>query len=70
MQKGNNELFSGLNTVTTISFYLVSSVVAGILLGRWIDGYFGSQPLVTMIGIVLGMISGMWAIYKKVLGGK
>ncbi|MBP2627182.1 MAG: hypothetical protein H6Q68_1893 [Firmicutes bacterium] len=70
MQKDNKELFDGFNTAATISLYMISSVVAGILLGRLADGYFGSQPWATIIGIVLGMIAGMWAIYKKVVGEK
>lgn len=70
MQKGNKELLNGINTAVTIGFYMMSSVVVGILLGRWVDGYFGSGPWVTISGIVLGMITGMWAIYKKVMEGK
>lgn len=70
MQKGSNDFFNGLNTAATISLYMVSSAVAGILLGRLVDGYFGSQPWATIVGIVLGMVAGMWATYKKVAGGK
>lgn len=70
MQKDRNEFFQGLGTAASIGWYLLSSVVAGIALGRWADGYFDSQPWATIIGIVLGMIAGMWAIYKKVVGGK
>jgi len=70
MQKRSKEFFSGLSTAATISWYLVSSAIAGILLGRLVDGYFGSQPWATIAGIVLGMIAGMYAIYKKVVGGK
>ena len=70
MQKDNKELFEGFNTAATISLYMASSVVAGILLGKLADGYFGSQPWATIAGIVLGMIAGMYTIYKKVIGGK
>ena len=70
MQKDNKELFDGFNTAATISLYMASSVVAGILLGKLADGYFGSQPWATIAGIVLGMIAGMYTIYKKVIGGK
>ena len=70
MHKNNKELFDGFNTAATISLYMISSVVAGIALGRVVDGYCGSQPWATIAGIVLGMITGMWAIYKKVVGGK
>jgi len=70
MQKDSKELFAGLSTAASIGWYMLSSVVVGIAIGRWIDGYFGSQPWATIVGIVLGMVAGMWAIYKKVVGGK
>ena len=70
MQKNNKELFDGFNTAATISLYMASSVVAGILLGKLADGYFGSQPWATIAGIIFGMLAGMYTIYKKVVGGK
>jgi len=70
MQKGNKELFNGINTALNISLYMVSPVVVGVLLGRFVDGYWGVQPWGTVIGVVLGMITGLWAIYKKVMEGK
>jgi ATP synthase protein I len=70
MQKDKNTLLNGLSTAATIGFYLVSSVAAGVLLGRLADGYLGIRPWGTVIGIVLGMITGMWSMYKKVVGGK
>jgi len=53
-----------------IGFCMMSSVVAGILLGRLLDAHFGTKPWATIVGIVLGMIAGMWAIYKRVMEGK
>lgn len=60
----------GISTAATIGFYMMSSVVVGVLVGRWVDGYFASGPWATIVGIILGMIAGMWAIYKKVMEGK
>ena len=70
MQKDIKEFLCGVGTAATIGFYLASSVVAGVLLGRWIDGYLGSQPWATVVGIILGMMAGILSIYKKVVGGK
>lgn len=70
MQKHSKELLAGLSTAASIGWYMLSSVVVGIVLGRWVDGYLGSQPWATIAGIVLGMMAGLWAIYKKVAGGK
>jgi len=70
MQKDKNTLLNGLSTAATIGFYLVSSVAAGVLLGKLADEYLGTQPWGTVTGIILGMIAGMWSMYKKVVGGK
>ena len=70
MKKEYKELLSSLQVATSVGFYLLSSVIAGIFLGRWIDGHFGSQPWATIIGIILGMIAGLYTTYKKVMGGK
>ena len=69
MKKEYKELFNGLQVATTVGFYLLSSVIAGIFLGRLADGHFGSQPWATIIGIILGMIAGLYTTYKKIVGG-
>ncbi len=69
MGKDKNTLLGAFHTAASIGFYLVSSVAAGILLGRLADAYFMTAPWGTIWGIVLGMIAGMWSIYKKVVGG-
>ena len=70
MLKGGNDFLKAFNTAATISFYMISGVIAGIVVGRLFDGYLGTNPWATVAGIVLGMISGMWAIYKTIVGGK
>ncbi len=70
VQKGNKELLKGISTAATIGFHMISAVIVGILLGRMVDGCLDSGPWGTVLGIVLGMITGMWSIYKKVVGGK
>lgn len=49
-----------------ISFAVIIGV--GIFIGRWIDEVFLSSPWGTIIGIVLGFITGMWSVYKRLVG--
>jgi len=45
-----------VSRVTTISFEMV---LPG-LLGYWVDQKLGTDPLFLVIGVVLGLIGGMW----------
>lgn len=70
MKKEYEELLVSFQKATTVGFYLLSSVVAGIFLGKLADEYWGTGPWVTILGIVLGMITGLYTTYKKIMGGK
>ncbi|SHI51104.1 AtpZ/AtpI family protein [Propionispora hippei] len=57
--------FSALGIATTLSFTLVANIAVGIFLGRLLDNWLDCAPWASVAGIVLGMVSGLWAIYKK-----
>lgn len=59
---------TAVGMATSIGFILVSCLGAGLMLGRLADTYFSVGPWGTIIGILLGMISGMWATYKRLMG--
>ncbi|MFD2638558.1 AtpZ/AtpI family protein [Piscibacillus salipiscarius] len=55
----------------SILSYLSGSTIVGILLGRWLDGYLGTSPLFLIIGLLLGLASGVYGmilLVKKFLG--
>jgi ATP synthase protein I len=55
----------------SILSYLSGSTIVGILLGRWLDGYFGTSPIFLIIGLLLGLASGVYGmilLVKKFLG--
>jgi ATP synthase protein I len=67
-QDGN---WSGaFGTAASIGFLLVSSLAAGLVLGIMADRYLHSVPWGTISGIVLGMLTGMWTTYKKLMKQK
>lgn len=41
-------------------------MVLPILLGYWLDLYLGTVPLFAVIGLVLGMSTGIWQLIKLV----
>ena len=45
-----------------------TSIFAGLLLGMGFDAWFGTGPALTIVGIVLGSVSGflkLWGIAKR-----
>ena len=52
--------------MSDIAFSLVIPVIAGVLLGSYLDGIYHSKiPVWTIACSVLGIVTGMWSVYKK-----
>jgi len=52
-----------------VGFELVVPLLAGVLLGRWLDGRFGTGPWLLLTGTVLGMAAGFLSFLRSVLPG-
>lgn len=48
--------------ITTVAFMMVLP----ILLGYWVDTYLGTVPLFAILGLVLGMSTGIWQLIRLV----
>jgi len=46
---------------------IVAAVAVGLFLGRLCDEWLAIYPWGAVSGIVLGMVAGIWATYKKVM---
>ncbi|MDR3592252.1 MAG: AtpZ/AtpI family protein [Negativicutes bacterium] len=65
-RQDKRQMLDAFSLVGTIGISMVASVAVGLFGGRAIDGWLDSSPWATIAGIVLGMISGLWATYKRV----
>lgn len=45
---------------------LAASILIGFFLGRWADEYFGTEPYLVLIGLVLGMATAGRELYRLV----
>jgi ATP synthase protein I len=43
----------------TIPFLLAVPPVAGVFIGKWIDGKFGTSPAFTIVFVILGFVAGV-----------
>jgi F0F1-type ATP synthase assembly protein I len=50
-----------------IGFELVAPLLAGLLVGRWLDGRFETRPWLVLGGAVVGAVVGMWSFVRRVV---
>ncbi|BCB05932.1 AtpZ/AtpI family protein [Bacillus sp. KH172YL63] len=45
---------------------LVGSILIGVFGGRWVDGMFSTTPLFLIIGLFLGLTTGIYTMLRTV----
>ncbi len=52
--------------LSSIGLTLAISVAIGALGGWWLDGYLGTGPWLTVVGLVLGSAAGFYELVREV----
>jgi ATP synthase protein I len=60
-------LLRALTLVSTLGLTVISTIAVGIFLGSLVDRWLNSSPWGTIVGIILGMLSGLYGIFKLVM---
>ncbi|MEO8603275.1 MAG: AtpZ/AtpI family protein [bacterium] len=72
MQLDNDLLIRG-GRFLALGFQLAGAIIGGLLIGHYADGYFGTEPILTIVLTLGGFIGSMrlllWAL-KKPSGGR
>lgn len=66
MRQNNRRPFRAMALMTAISSQLVGSLLIGIFLGRWLDGFGDTTPLFLVIGLFLGLAAGIFAMLRTI----
>ncbi|PKR83210.1 AtpZ/AtpI family protein [Heyndrickxia camelliae] len=66
MGKKEKSPYHAIALYTTILSQLVGTLLIGIFTGKWLDGYCHTEPLFLIIGLLLGLASGIWAMLHTV----
>lgn len=70
-KNGQQKIWQAMSLSTTIASYLVGPLLVGLFGGKWLDGYLSTSPLFLIIGMLLGLATGVYGIFrtlKKFLG--
>ncbi len=55
-------------TAGTMGLHIVSAIIAGLVIGYFLDDYFGTKPSLIMIFFFLGILAGfkmVWEDFQK-----
>ena len=61
----NTKLNNNLSVGFKISLDLISPIIAGILIGIGVDKFFSTKPIFFVIFLLLGIVAGVFYIFKS-----
>lgn len=67
MAKQNKSWVRGLSDAVNLATTVAAAVALGYFGGRWLDGRFDTEPLLTIIGFLLGVATGIKAMWEKAM---
>ncbi|AGX06585.1 MULTISPECIES: AtpZ/AtpI family protein [Bacillaceae] len=66
MRRKDRHPFQAMALMSAILSQLVGSVLIGIFLGRWLDDVIGTEPLFLIVGLLIGLAAGTYAMLHLV----
>ncbi|MCA1040261.1 AtpZ/AtpI family protein [Bacillus infantis] len=66
MRRKDRHPFQAMALMSAILSQLVGSILIGIFLGRWFDKVIGTEPLFLIIGLLIGLAAGTYAMLHLV----
>lgn len=66
MRQNKRHPLQAMALMSAILSQLVGSTLIGIFGGRWLDGQFQTAPLLLIIGLLLGLAAGIYAMLRLV----
>lgn len=66
MNQKNRRPYQAMALMSGILSQLVGSVLIGIFAGRWLDRSLNTEPLFLIIGLLLGLAAGVYAMIRLI----
>ncbi|ADI28264.1 AtpZ/AtpI family protein [Geobacillus sp. C56-T3] len=58
--------FQAMALMSAIVSQLVGSILVGVFGGRWIDDRLGTEPIFLIVGLLLGLAAGVYAMLRLI----
>ncbi len=50
-----------------VGWYIGVCIVLGVVAGLWLDNKFNTQPILVIVGLILGVIVAFYGVYRMIL---
>jgi len=60
-----NKHFESLGLASMMGIHLVSGVIVGMVMGYYLDRYFGTKPWLMLVFLVLGIVAGYKNMFRE-----
>ena len=50
-----------------VGFYIGGSIVLGVVVGLWLDRELNTEPILVIVGLILGIIVAFYGVYRMLL---
>lgn len=47
-----------------VGWYISGCIILGVLAGRWLDSKFDTEPLLIIVGIILGILVAFYGVFR------
>ncbi len=64
MDEKDRKLLRLVGVLSTVGIAMVAATVIGFYLGRWLDRFFGTNPWLTVVFLLLGIAAGFRNLYQ------
>ncbi len=63
VDKDKKKFYKSLGVLSSIGISVVLAIIIGVLIGRWLDGLFGTSPWFFFIFLFIGIVAGFRNIF-------
>lgn len=64
--KNNRNPFQAMALMSAIVSQLVGSILIGIFAGRWLDQHWKTDPIFLIVGLLIGLAAGTYAMLLSI----
>jgi len=50
-----------------VGFYIGGSILLGVMAGRWLDSRLNTEPILVIVGLILGITVAFYGVYRMLL---